>query len=122
MASTSNFKRESRDKAFGVIRTDPLKPPSLLSSSGLYPIVVHGAGPQLNEILEKEGVEPDYIDGIRITGESLTNRNPSKTPALSTESQTQKSSMHESHPLKKLFDLNFNHPLLSSFQTPRPSQ
>ena len=37
--------------------------------SGLYPIVLHGAGPQLNEILEKEGVEPDYIDGIRITGE-----------------------------------------------------
>lgn len=40
-----------------------------ISFSGLYPIVVHGAGPQLNEILEKEGVEPDYIDGIRITGE-----------------------------------------------------
>lgn len=37
--------------------------------SGLYPIVLHGAGPQLNDILEKEGVEPDYIDGIRITGE-----------------------------------------------------
>lgn len=35
---------------------------------GLYPIVLHGAGPQLNEILEREGVEPDYIDGIRITG------------------------------------------------------
>lgn len=38
------------------------------TNRGLYPIVVHGAGPQLNEILEKEGVEPDYIDGIRITG------------------------------------------------------
>lgn len=35
--------------------------------SGLYPVVLHGAGPQLNEILEREGVEPDYIDGIRIT-------------------------------------------------------
>lgn len=34
---------------------------------GLYPIVLHGTGPQINEILEKEGVEPDYIDGIRIT-------------------------------------------------------
>lgn len=41
----------------------------LLLYSGLYPIVLHGAGPQLNDILEKEGVEPDYIDGIRITGE-----------------------------------------------------
>ncbi|KAH7098256.1 acetylglutamate kinase ARG6 [Auriculariales sp. MPI-PUGE-AT-0066] len=34
---------------------------------GLYPVVVHGAGPQLNEIIEREGVVPDYIDGIRIT-------------------------------------------------------
>lgn len=39
----------------------------IVSFRGLYPIVLHGAGPQLNEILEKEGVEPDYIDGIRIT-------------------------------------------------------
>ncbi|KAH3668040.1 hypothetical protein OGAPHI_001794 [Ogataea philodendri] len=36
---------------------------------GLYPIVLHGTGPQINEILENEGVEPDYIDGIRITDE-----------------------------------------------------
>lgn len=41
---------------------------SFLHRVGLYPIILHGAGPQLNEILEKEGVEPDYIDGIRITG------------------------------------------------------
>ncbi|ODV84105.1 hypothetical protein CANARDRAFT_9097 [[Candida] arabinofermentans NRRL YB-2248] len=34
---------------------------------GLYPIVLHGTGPQINEILENEGVEPQYIDGIRIT-------------------------------------------------------
>ncbi|BFZ58536.1 Protein arg5,6, mitochondrial [Savitreella phatthalungensis] len=40
---------------------------SFLNHVGLYPIVVHGAGPQLNKILEQEGVEPDYIDGIRIT-------------------------------------------------------
>ncbi|KAG7802792.1 hypothetical protein KL944_001684 [Ogataea haglerorum] len=36
---------------------------------GLYPIVLHGTGPQINEILESEGIEPDYIDGIRITDE-----------------------------------------------------
>lgn len=34
---------------------------------GLYPIVLHGTGPQINELLEKEGVEPEYIDGIRVT-------------------------------------------------------
>lgn len=34
---------------------------------GLYPIVLHGTGPQINELLEFEGVEPEYIDGIRVT-------------------------------------------------------
>ncbi|KAI0460950.1 Protein arg5,6, mitochondrial [Komagataella kurtzmanii] len=36
---------------------------------GLYPIVLHGTGPQINELLENEGVEPQYEDGIRITDE-----------------------------------------------------
>ncbi|SCU92407.1 LAMI_0E10242g1_1 [Lachancea mirantina] len=36
---------------------------------GLYPIVLHGTGPQVNNRLEAQGVEPDYIDGIRITDE-----------------------------------------------------
>lgn len=40
---------------------------SFLHRVGLYPVVVHGAGPQLNEILEREGITPDYEDGIRIT-------------------------------------------------------
>lgn len=40
---------------------------SFLRSVGLFPVVVHGAGPQLNRILETRGVEPQYIDGIRIT-------------------------------------------------------
>ena len=34
---------------------------------GLYPIVLHGTGPQVNARLEEKNVEPDYIDGIRIT-------------------------------------------------------
>lgn len=42
---------------------------SFLNRLGLYPVILHGAGPQLNEILEREGVVPDYEDGIRITGE-----------------------------------------------------
>jgi len=40
---------------------------SFLARVGLYPVVLHGAGPQLNEIIEAEGITPDYIDGIRIT-------------------------------------------------------
>lgn len=34
---------------------------------GLYPIVLHGAGPQLNKLLEDAGIEPQYEEGIRIT-------------------------------------------------------
>lgn len=41
---------------------------SFLYRVGLYPVVLHGAGPQLNQLFESEGVIPDYIDGIRVTG------------------------------------------------------
>ncbi|KAH6645834.1 acetylglutamate kinase [Truncatella angustata] len=34
---------------------------------GLFPIIVHGAGPQLNRLLEEAGVEPQFEEGIRIT-------------------------------------------------------
>jgi acetylglutamate kinase len=37
------------------------------SQVGLYPIVIHGAGPQLNNLLEKANIEPQYHDGIRVT-------------------------------------------------------
>lgn len=38
-----------------------------LHAIGLYPIIVHGAGPQMNQHLLDSGVEPDFIDGIRVT-------------------------------------------------------
>jgi N-acetyl-gamma-glutamyl-phosphate reductase / acetylglutamate kinase len=41
---------------------------SFLVRVGLYPVILHGGGPQLNEIIERAGVVPEYIDGIRITG------------------------------------------------------
>ncbi|KAJ3103836.1 hypothetical protein HDU97_009841 [Phlyctochytrium planicorne] len=60
-------------KVGGAVLTEEL---STLASSltflnrvGLYPIVVHGAGPQLNDILERAGIEAQYHDGIRITDE-----------------------------------------------------
>ncbi|CAJ2503715.1 Uu.00g111090.m01.CDS01 [Anthostomella pinea] len=40
---------------------------SFLYHVGLYPIIVHGAGPQLNKLLEDAGVEPEFEEGIRIT-------------------------------------------------------
>ena len=58
-------------KVGGAVLTDDL---DTLASSltflyrvGLYPIVIHGAGPQLNGLLEKASIEPRYHDGIRIT-------------------------------------------------------
>ncbi|CAG8507241.1 158_t:CDS:2, partial [Dentiscutata heterogama] len=40
---------------------------SFLNRVGLYPIVLHGGGPQLNIELAKAGIEPKYKNGIRIT-------------------------------------------------------
>ncbi|KAI0696637.1 hypothetical protein BC835DRAFT_1519514 [Cytidiella melzeri] len=46
---------------------------SFLYRVGLYPVVLHGAGPQLNGIIESEGVVPDYKDGIRVTDAKTLN-------------------------------------------------
>ncbi|KAF9194693.1 hypothetical protein BGZ51_007920 [Haplosporangium sp. Z 767] len=58
-------------KVGGAVLTDELdtlaSAITFLNRVGLYPIVLHGAGPQLNKLLEQAGVVPDYHDGIRIT-------------------------------------------------------
>ncbi|KAL9055718.1 MAG: hypothetical protein Q9162_003354, partial [Coniocarpon cinnabarinum] len=58
-------------KVGGAILTDHLETLCLalghLNQMGLFPIVVHGAGPQLNKLLEDAGVEPQFEEGIRIT-------------------------------------------------------
>jgi N-acetyl-gamma-glutamyl-phosphate reductase/acetylglutamate kinase len=38
---------------------------AFLNHVGLFPVVVHGAGPQLNKLLEDAGVEPQFEEGIR---------------------------------------------------------
>jgi N-acetyl-gamma-glutamyl-phosphate reductase/acetylglutamate kinase len=38
-----------------------------LKQAGLFPILVHGAGPQMNAELAKQGVEPHYVGGNRVT-------------------------------------------------------
>jgi len=40
---------------------------AFLERIGLFPIVVHGAGSQLNKRLEAKGIEPKFIDGQRVT-------------------------------------------------------
>jgi N-acetyl-gamma-glutamyl-phosphate reductase / acetylglutamate kinase len=58
-------------KVGGAILTDYLdelcSSLAFLYTVGLYPIVVHGGGPQLNELLLKAGIEPQFEGGIRIT-------------------------------------------------------
>jgi len=40
---------------------------AFLHQIGLFPIVVHGAGPQLNQQLKQQSIECDFIDGQRVT-------------------------------------------------------
>ncbi|MCW9017741.1 MAG: acetylglutamate kinase, partial [Kangiellaceae bacterium] len=40
---------------------------AFLEQIGLFPIVVHGAGPQLSLKLRSSGIEPQFIDGQRVT-------------------------------------------------------
>ncbi len=39
----------------------------LLRSVGLKPVVVHGGGPQIGELLAKLGKESEFVDGLRVT-------------------------------------------------------
>ncbi len=43
---------------------------AFLRRVGLFPIVVHGAGPQIDEALRNEGIASPIIDGLRVTDES----------------------------------------------------
>jgi len=41
----------------------------LLSLVGIYVVVVHGGGPDINEMLEKTGKESTFVNGLRYTDE-----------------------------------------------------
>lgn len=40
---------------------------TLLSTVGLHPVVVHGGGPQISAAMAREGIEPEWVDGLRVT-------------------------------------------------------
>jgi acetylglutamate kinase len=42
-----------------------------LQLSGLYPVVVHGGGPQINAMLERLNVKSTFVDGLRVTDEKM---------------------------------------------------
>lgn len=39
----------------------------LMKSVGMNPIIVHGGGPQINELLEKLNIQSKFVDGLRVT-------------------------------------------------------
>ncbi|MCX2980021.1 acetylglutamate kinase [Halieaceae bacterium IMCC14734] len=39
----------------------------LLKAVGVNPIVVHGGGPQIGQLLEKLGIKSTFVDGMRVT-------------------------------------------------------
>ena len=39
----------------------------LLRAVGLRPVVVHGGGPQISELMNKLGKQPEFRDGLRVT-------------------------------------------------------
>jgi hypothetical protein len=65
------------NRRFGVIKVgggvineqldDLVSSVSTLAKFGLIPIIVHGAGPQLNDTLKQLGIPSSYDEGLRIT-------------------------------------------------------
>ena len=43
---------------------------ALLHNSGIHPILVHGGGPEISEMLERLGQEARFVDGLRVTDDS----------------------------------------------------
>ncbi len=39
----------------------------LMKQCGVHPVVVHGGGPQINDMLERLGVKSEFKDGLRVT-------------------------------------------------------
>ena len=42
----------------------------LLEQSGLKPIVVHGGGPQIGQMLQRLKIKSDFVDGLRVTDQA----------------------------------------------------
>src|ERR1044071_5513995 len=42
----------------------------LLKQVGVNPIVVHGGGPQIGEMLKRLGIKSSFVDGLRVTDQA----------------------------------------------------
>ena len=41
----------------------------LMKYVGICPVIVHGGGPQINEVMKKMGIKPVFVEGQRVTDE-----------------------------------------------------
>ena len=41
----------------------------LMHLVGMHPVVVHGGGPQISDLMRRLGKEPEFVDGLRVTDE-----------------------------------------------------
>ena len=39
----------------------------LMHLVGMNPVVVHGGGPQISDLMRRLGKEPEFVDGLRVT-------------------------------------------------------
>src|SRR5439155_22698347 len=39
----------------------------LMRHVGMNPVVVHGGGPQITDLMQRLGKEPEFVDGLRVT-------------------------------------------------------
>ena len=42
---------------------------ALLATVGIKPVIVHGGGPHISRAMGQQGVEPQWVDGLRVTDE-----------------------------------------------------
>jgi acetylglutamate kinase len=49
------------------LRTEVLKDIVLLEHVGLHPVVVHGGGPEISEMMDRLGKKPEFVEGQRVS-------------------------------------------------------
>jgi len=49
------------------LKTDFARTITLMKTIGIKPVVVHGGGPQINSVLDRMGISPKFVRGMRLT-------------------------------------------------------
>jgi acetylglutamate kinase len=55
----------SKSDCLATVATDLV----LLRHLGIKPVIVHGGGPEISEYMDRLGIEPKFVDGLRVTDE-----------------------------------------------------